>query len=225
MRIFLLLITLFPCSAFAQADSLDSNRYTIDYAAEIFNGKEHNGYLQGITGTPYYMDNDWQPGSVTYRELYYPSVWVKYDMVQKELIVRHPVSKVAITLFTPRISSFSISGKNFIRVSENDTSCLSPGIYEEVKKGKLSFYILRSKYLVETATTNRVEREYSTNDSYYIIKDNKCYRVKTKKNIWKLVAEKKGAIKADLRKKELGYKRDKEAMLTEIITYYNEATN
>jgi hypothetical protein len=225
MRIILLLTAVFPCFAFCQGDTASTNPQAIDFAAEIFNGKEHSGYIPNIKGTAYYNESDWQPGTVRYRDVYYPSVWLKYDMVQKELIVRHPASKVAITLFTPRISSFSISGRNFIRIDENDSSCLSPGIYEEVGKGKLNFYILRSKYLLEEATPYGMEREFLTNDTYYVVKNNKCYPIKKKKNIWSLVGEKKSAIKADLRKKDLTYKRYREETLTEIINFYNNATN
>ena len=225
MRIFFLLIAFLPCIVFAQADPSDADRQTVDFTAEIFNGKEHPGYIAGIIGTAYYLDNDWQPGTIVYRDIYYPSMLVKYDLVQKEIIIRHPASKMAITLFTPRVSSFSISGKKFIRISENDTSCLAPGIYEEVQKGRLNFYILRSKYLLETPKDHEMEREFLTNDSYYVIKDRRCYPLKKKKNIWTLVSGKKQVIKADLRKKELNYRRNREATLTEIITYYNDAAN
>lgn len=223
MRIFFLLTALLPNIVFAQTDSL--NGRAIDLTAEIFNGKEHSGYIAGITGTAYYIDKDWQTGSVMYRDVYYSAMLLKYDMVQKELIVQHPSSKMAITLFTPRISSFSVSGRNFIRITENDSSCLPPGIYEEVKKGKLNFYILRSKYLLETPTTYGLEREFLTNDSYFIIKDRKCHLIKKKKNIWDITEGKRSSIKADLRKKGLSYKRNREAALTEIITYYNDAVN
>jgi hypothetical protein len=224
MRI-LFLFALLPCTVFAQADSSETNGQTVDFTAEIFNGKEHAGYMAGITGTAYYLDNNWQPGTVMYRDIYYPSMMIKYDLVQKVLIIRHPASKMAITLFTPRVSSFSVSGRKFIRISETDTSCLAPGIYEEVQKGRLNFYILRSKYLLENATQYGMEREFLTNNTYYIIKDNRCYPLKKKKNIWNLVSGKKPAIKADLRKKELNYRRNREATLTEIITYYNDAAN
>lgn len=225
MRIFFLLTALLPCAAWAQTDSLVTDTQAIDFTAEIFNGKEHPGYIASITGTAYYIDKEWQQGSVTYRDVYYPSMLVKYDLVQKELIIRHPANKMAITLFTPRVSSFSVSGKKFIRIDENDTSCLAPGIYEEVEKGKLSFYILRSKYLLETATSYGLEREFFTKDSYYAVKGGKCFLLKKKKNIWSLVNDKKSAIRSDLRKKGLKYRSNKEATLTEIITYYNDAVN
>jgi hypothetical protein len=225
MRIFFLLTAVLPCIVFAQGDTAGASQQTIDFAAEIFNGKEHPGYLPSIKGTAYYIDEDWQPGSVMYREVFYPAVSLKYDLVQKELIVRHPATKVAITLFTPRIASFSIAGKRFIKVNAQDSFCLSPGIYEEVAKGKLNFYILRSKYLMENATPYGIEREFLTNDQYYAVKDNKCYLVKRKKNIWNLVGEKKSEIRADLRKKDLNFKRNKEETLTEMITFYNAATN
>jgi len=224
MRKLLLLTALLPCIAFAQGDTTGVNQQ-IDFAAEIFNGKEHPGYIQNIKGTAYFLEEDWQPGSVVYRDVYYPSVLVKYDEVQKELLIRHPANRVAITLFTPRISSFSVSGKHFINVGTNDSSCLSPGIYQEVQKGKISFYILRSKYLLEEATPYGLERQFLVNDQFYAVKDHKCHQLKKKKDIWSLVGEKKSAIKNHLRKKELRYKREKEKTLTEIITLYNEAYN
>ena len=55
MRELLLLIALAPCLAFAQVDS-SAQKQTIDFTAEIFNGKEHAGYFSGIEGTAYYMD-------------------------------------------------------------------------------------------------------------------------------------------------------------------------
>lgn len=224
MRELLLLIILAPCLVFGQADS-SAQKETIDFTAEIFNGKEHTGYFSGIEGTAYYMDKEWLPGSVLYRDTYYPQVWLKYDLVQKEIIVRHPANHVAVTLYTPRVTSFSVAGKKFIRVIQNDSICLAPGVYEEVQKGKMDFYILRSKYLLETPTAYGMEREFLVKDLYYVIKDKKCYPVKSKKSIMKLVREKKSAIKADLRKKDLIYRRETEVTLTEIITYYNDAFN
>jgi hypothetical protein len=160
-----------------------------------------------------------------YHDIYYPSVWLKYDLVQKEVIIRHSNGIIGVTLFTPRVQYFVVSGKNFIRVSEKDSLALPKGIYEEVKKGKMSFYILRSKFLLETATPYGMERNFLNNESYYVIKNGIAFKIVHQKDILQLAKDKRKDIRADLKKKGLRYRSNREATLTGIVTYYNENSN
>jgi hypothetical protein len=224
MRNFLLLFAFIPFWVSAQTGLPGAEVSVISPDAEIYNGRQHVDYLPA-TGSPYYLNNEWQRGAIMYHDIYYPSVWLKYDLVQKEVIIRHSNGIIGVTLFTPRVQYFVVSGKNFIRVSEKDSLALPKGIYEEVKKGKMSFYILRSKFLLETATPYGMERNFLNNESYYVIKNGIAFKIVHQKDILQLAKDKRKDIRADLKKKGLRYRSNREATLTGIVTYYNENSN
>lgn len=230
MRNLFLLISLIPLLGLAQADSSASagQFYLANFSDaehDIYNGREHIAYPLFTSGHAYYLTNEWQQGTLEYRNTFYSSVFLKYDLIKNELIIRHFNGLTAITLFTPRIQCFSIAGKSFIRVGENDRLLLPSGFYEEVVTGKIGFYIKRTKQIDENLTTAGVERKVLEKDSYYALKDGIVFPIKKEKNILELMKDKKGEIKNDLRRKGLSYKHNTEEALTEIVTYYNEATN
>jgi hypothetical protein len=230
MRILLLLIVLAPCLVSAQTDSSISNIVfgpggSKNLDQEIYNGRKHLGYPSSITGIAYYKTSEWQPGTIIYRDVYYPDVFLKYDLVQNDVIVRHFNGNTAITLFTPRIKQFTIDGKSFIHFSGNDKSFPAPGLYEEMGKGKISLYVHRSKYIKETITGLQIQNEFQEKDIYYAEKDGIWYQIKKEKNLLELVKDKRTEVKNDLKKKGYKFRTDPETTLTEIVSYYNKATN
>jgi len=220
---FVSVIIIIPFISLAQTGAAAKEEFTKTAGAEIYNGKIHTEYLPAVSGVAYYLSREWQAGSVMYHEIYYPSVWLKYDLVQKELIIQHLNGTTPIILFTPRLQYFSISGKKFIRVNEkNDSSGLPPGIYEEGEKGRMSLYINRSKSLVEEVTPSGIEREFLESDGYYMVKDHIGFKIGKQKDIWKIVKGNKASIKHNLKRKGLNFRQDPESTLAEIASYYNE---
>ena len=195
-----------------------------DIRESIYNGKQHLGYPKSIIGNPYYQTEEWQKGSIVYHDIFYPDILLKYDLVQNEVVIRNSGNDIAIALFTPRIKNFSIMGKKFFYSPGNNGSLPPPGIYEELKKGSIDFYIHRSKYIKETINGIEATREFNLNDLYYVVKDGICYPVKTQKDILHLVKEKKAEIKKDLKSKNLHFRNNIEATLSEIVSYYNKTT-
>lgn len=230
MRKPFLLIFFIPCLASAQTDSsfLQKEQLRLTNSGieqDIYNGQEHSGYLPAIERNAYYLNSDWQPGNLVYRDIFYPSVFLKYDLIKDELVIRHANGYTGISLFTPRIQRFSMSGKNFVRCTENDPLGLPPGIYEEEAKGNISFYIRHIKKVEENVTTGGIERNVVAADAYYLVKNKVATLIKKEKNIWDLVRDRKNEIKNDLKQKGLSFKHNPEATLTEIVTYYNDAIN
>lgn len=228
MRKKLLLVLTISCatSVFAQVDSLPvavlSESKSITNAGEpIFNGREHISYHPSIEGEAYYQSNDWQPGVLVYQRVPYKDVYLKYDEVADELIVRHPNGYMGVVLFTPRLQSFLIGNKRFV-ILAGDGSGFQGGIYEELQKGKLSLYAKRSKIIRENLANTGIEKKFIKQDSYYVQKDGKFFPVKREKDIMKLVQDKKDAIEASLREAGLKYNAFPEAALIKIVADYNQ---
>ncbi|MGZ5255914.1 MAG: hypothetical protein ACXWCT_16010, partial [Flavitalea sp.] len=104
-----------------------------DAGEAIYNGREHLGYLPSIKGIAYYTSAEWQPGSIVYRNVSYKNVFLKYDLVKDEVIIRHVNGFTGVTLFTPRVESVIILNKHFVNLP-GDGKLLSAGLYEKVNK-------------------------------------------------------------------------------------------
>jgi hypothetical protein len=222
MRIVLLLCAIIPFVSLAQ-EPLEEKANSVDPGAEIYNGKMHIIYPSAVSGCAYFLNEDWQPGSIMYNEIYYPSVWLKFDLVKKEVIIQHSNALTPIILFSPRVQYFTIAGKDFINLKDENTLNLPPGIYQKIGKGIMILFINRSKFLEEQVTQNGIERKFYEKNKFYIVKDGISSNIRNQRDIWTLTKERKSAIRNDLKRKGLKFKKQPEATLIEVANYYNEA--
>lgn len=195
----------------------------VDPGAEIYSGKMHVIYPSAVSGFAYFLSEDWQPGSIMYHEIYYPSVWLKYDLVKKEVVIQHSNGLTPIILFSPRVEYFTLAGNEFVNVKEEeDTLNLPPGMYQKIGTGIMRLYINRFKFLEEQVTQSGIERKFYEKDKFYIVKDGVSSNIRNKKDIWNLIKDKKSTIRNDLKRKKLKFKKQPDATLIEIVNYYNE---
>lgn len=228
MRILLLLVLLPVLGSGQMNSSIVSAGYqdsvkNIDQ--EIYNGIKHLDYPSSIAGIAYYQSNEWQPGSINFRDNFYPDIFLKYDLVQNVVVIRHFNGSTGINLFTPRIKQFTLAGKTFLLLPQNKKSSLPQDLYEEIEKGEISFYIHRSKYIKEDIVGLQIEKEFIVNDVYYALRDGTWYTIKKEKDMLGLMKDKRNEVRNDLKKKRLKYRKFPEATLTEMVSYYNKITN
>jgi hypothetical protein len=228
MRKLLLLIVLVPRIVLAQKDSsilreaLTNAFGTDSFNQEIYNGKAYLGYSSASDGIAFYRTSDWQEGSIVYGDIFYPNVFLKYDLYQNEVVIRHYNGYSAVTLFTPRIQSFSIGNAHFVNLPAEKT--LPPGIYEELVMGKVSLYAKRSKSKKENIAISGIEQKFVQQSSFYVKKENVYYPAKTQSEIMELMKDKKNEIKAHFKANKIRFKRNQEAVLIEMVRYYNQIT-
>lgn len=193
---------------------------SVDVNDPLFNGMQHSGYLPSIEGIAYYKTSDWQNGSIIYRDIFYPHVQLKYNLVEDQVIVRHPNGYTMVALFTPRIQSFTFQDYRFVYL--DDSSLHIPrGIYHVVIKGPISLYIKHSKFIEEKVGQTQIERKFLEKDLYYAVKDGTFYPINKQQNLLELVKEQRGEIRSYLRSKKIKFKRNQAAAIPEIIQYYN----
>jgi hypothetical protein len=224
----LLLFAAFPFFLSAQTDSSIlrealPNAISLSYnKLDIFNGKEHLGYPSSYIGNAYYLSNDWIPGTILYRDVLHNDVFLRYDLVNNEVIIRHFNGYTAVALFTPRVQQFTLGGLNFVQFGE-DAGTLPAGIYQELVKGNLSLYVKRSKTIKENVTPGGVEKRFVDKNSYYVLKSGVFYPIKKEGSLLDLIQDKRSEIKNHLKEKELRFRNDPEATLVEITRYYNQS--
>ena len=221
------LLTVLTQTAFCQADSLifinvSESRIANDVNAAIYNGQEHTGYSSLIEGIPYYESKEWQTGTLVFQNLFYKDVFLKYDLVADQLVVRHPNGITGIVLFTRRIQSFTLGNKHFVNLDTDKESELKSGIYEELVNGRMSLYAKRSKLFEENIVLNELERKFIDKNVLYVLKDGHYYAVKKQKTIMKLIADKRNAVTSAMKASKIKFKSNPELALIKMVEVYNQ---
>lgn len=223
---FFLLLAVSTQSAFSQVDSLIfasayENKNGNDVNAAIYNGREHIGYPPLTEGIPYYGSKDWQPGYVVFEGALYNDVFLKYDLVADQVIVRHPNKVTGIILFTPRVQSFSFGNKYFVNLPGKESE-LKNGIYEELVKGKVSLYVKRSKLIEESIVMNELVRKVAEKNFFYVLKDGHYCPVKKQKSIMQLIADKRNAVNSSMKASKIKFRSNPELAMIRIVELYNQ---
>ncbi len=193
---------------------------TLDSNSVVYNGIEHVGYMASIEGIPYYSSIDWIKGTMVYRDQPYTNVDLKYDLIKDEVILRHFNGYVGVTLFTPRLQSFTLGDKKFVNLS--NATGRSTGFYEELVPGAATVYAKRSKKINETLLATGVERKISASNAYYILKDGVLHGVKNEKSVLEILKDHKAEIRAYLKGRGLKFRKNPEAYLLVVASYYNQ---
>lgn len=217
------LLLFFVKISFAQTNNsfqYSSNPIKPDSSSSVFNGMEHTGYPLAEEGMPYYLTQDWQKGTMVFRDQPYTDIFLKYDLIKDELILRHYNGFTGIILFTPRISSFTLLDKKFVNLPASQG--FAGGIYEELSTGSISLYAKRTKLVAENLTAAGIERRISQRNHYLLFKDGVFHQVRNEGDVMDLVKDKKSEVKAHLRGKGIKYRRDREHFLITVLSYYNQ---
>ena len=192
-------------------------------SGDLYYGIEHLGYQQQMNGTPYFENSEWHKGSVTYNNVLYKDLQLKYDMLTDQLIVLHPNNIFAVTLVSERVQSFTLDHHEFVYVPpSNKAGFRQSGFYQLMVAGKLSVLARRVKSIEEKTSVNGIERNVVLKEQFYAVKDGVAYPVSGEESVMSLLGELARQVRIQLRTREIKFRKHKELALIEIATYYNQ---
>jgi hypothetical protein len=200
-----------------------SYHQTINHQAELYNGIEHVRYLPTIEGIPYYLADEWKPGTIEYNGVVYRDVPMKYDMVKDQVIVKHPNGYSAFSLFSPRVAYFVVGGDRFVYIPEgSDKTLPPPGFYQELRTGALSVLAKRSKWIDEQVLSGKLEQKFLPRNKYYVLKDGKYTSPRNEADLLALLGERKKDAKQALQRAGIKFRKAPELAILTVADYYNK---
>jgi hypothetical protein len=149
----------------------------------------------------FFKSNKYTVGTIVYDGQPYYNTKLKYDIFKDQLIT-NPAGQpehIEINLIQDKTDSFSIYGKNFVRITKNQTSLpeFITGYYEFIKIGeKFNLYIKHHKDILKEINDQGVFYSFHENDQYYIEYNGKFYETNSKTSIVKIFPESKKNINA-----------------------------
>lgn len=190
----------------SQTKNIDSTTYNW---FDNTTGRENLNIINGIPNiNPYktvgdnsiYLWKDqYENGSLTYENLPYFNLKLKYD-IYRDILILSPSEKsenIGINVNPEKTQSFSIKDKTFVRVQktiDNPTN-FTTGYYEEtILNSDLTFYIKHHKNGQNSINDDGIVYRFKTENLYFLNLKNNIIQIKSKSDLIKLFPELKRQI-------------------------------
>ncbi len=194
-------------------------------SATLYSGIKYSGYpFPFKEGHPFFVTTETDTGSVEKDGVLYHDVRFIYEIVRQIIIVFNPQGD-AILINGDRVSAFDLHGYHFIRVS-GDSSSVKSGFYALLYNGNVKVLYRPVKLIRSVIDDRKEERFIDEKNYYYLRKGNEYYPVSRKKDVLKVLRDKKPELQQIIRKEHLQFgRREISASLIRVATYYDKLTN
>jgi hypothetical protein len=152
-RFFLITILILSVFANGAAQSAESDREVFfmevleasksNYGVNplLQNGAFYENRYMTAKGHPFFLDDAYKSGFISFRNRRYEGVLLKYDVFTQQIVISHDQEGLVLQNYLSNefIDCFSIEGKNFTQVAFEDGA---PGFYQAVfnEKGLACYY-------------------------------------------------------------------------------------
>ena len=176
------------------------------------------------TGSPYFLSDSFNLGSVVYDGILFDSVYLLYEDLRELLVSRN--NNYLLQLINQRVSSFIISDHPFIRLTADG---LHPGIpktgyYEILYPGRSQLLKKTSKTIIEEPSVyeNTIIRHIYETENYYIRIAGSYQHVKYKSELLMLMHDHQKEIQKYIKKTKLNFRKNRENLLILTAEYYDQ---
>jgi len=227
------LIIIFQCILFLSLQQLHAqdDRYAVGYMsavsnyAALFSGNLQQPLTFKPTNHPYFVQEDFASGRLSYGGVVYPSVWLRWDLYRDELMVMSPTNHI-IVLKSEHIDFAELYGYRIIYLRPDDLpGCPPVGNYIQLNKGD---FVLLEKIInelhVKANTFDRFKTDYSfvLSSIYYLQKNGEYHRIKNRRTLLKTLETHRSELRRFIQANQLNYKRDAEKMVLEVINEHEK---
>jgi len=176
------------------------------------------------TGSPYFLSDSFSRGTVVYDDLPFDELNLLYEDLRELLVSKN--DNYLLQLVNQRISSFTISGHSFIRLTADSLHARIPktGFYEILYPGRSQVLKKTYKTIVEEPSVyeNTVIRHIEESQNYYIKIGNSYKRVKSNGELLELMHDHQKEIQKFIKKSKLNFRKNRENVLVQVAGYYDQ---
>lgn len=188
----------------------------------LYNGSKYAPYpFIFKEGYPFFYSAYPDIGTVTYDGILYDSILMSYDETKDVLVINDQGNR--IQLLSEKVVQFKIFNYDFIRLEKdrNSNELISSGFYNILYKGDLILLKKQVKTVKEEITNAELIRSVNEKDYYYIKKDQAIFPIKSSKDLYRLLGDKKKQVQQFVKENNLKFSNDKQNMLTKATAYFD----
>jgi hypothetical protein len=202
--------------------TVEAHQDTLKENQILYNGRIWSNLYYLVEGDQFLFTRDFLPGSLTIRGKSFSNIYLKYDLLEDELLT--PLEKGGILqLNKEQVDSFSLVFQNrsylFIKIREDSLKRLYR-YYNVLYKGKSKLYVSYSKKIDKLSVEGKYDKFYQLVRIYFI-KDNNVYPVDNKNDLLKVLSEQKEMIKKFIKENKLDVSEKDPGSFIPVIRYYD----
>ena len=238
--LFILLICFTPLysqvdtSFLAKARTNTINYYNnlIEDESALYTGAEYRLPTQTEAEYPYYVENNlpvpdeefWKRGDIVFNQERYTDISIQYDIVQDMVIIENSFGD-PIMLVKDKVSAFSLGKKNFIQIYDGEKQQLPRnGFYELLYEGATRVVGRHTKTRQERIENRTLLIYYPYRQRYYVRRNNVYYPISSRKDLLRLMEDRKTEVRAFIRDQKLVVSRKNPASFATVAAYYDNLT-
>ncbi len=204
-----------------------------DGLSNLYRGPAPLAYRFLHTGTFFAYGVEFLQGEVIFNNKLYVDIKLNLNSHLDELYLYVKDSERYVVLNKEFVDFFTLGERRFINIKktlENEKTSPDPGYYEvlysnsavKLLKKTKKIYSERINNYSSSSTNSKVERIFSPEYSYYIIKGKDVKYVKRMRDIISFFGVKRGIVKPFIREKNLDLRHNKDQSFTEIIKFIHK---
>jgi hypothetical protein len=209
----------------ALANTISIYKKQLGDQSPFYNGSRYSpSGLIFRTGSPYFMSDSFNIGSVVYDDIVFDSVYLLYEDMSELLVSRN--NNYLLQMVNQRVSSFIISGHSFIRLVADSLHQGIPGTgyYEILYSGPSQLLKKTFKTIMEEPSVyeNTVIRHIKESEDFYVRIGGSYQRVKSKTELLELMHNHKKEVQKYINKTGLNFRRNRQNLLILSVVYYDQ---
>jgi hypothetical protein len=128
-----------------------------------------------------------------------------------------------INLVKEKVAWFELDGHRFVNLRPSASgSVIKPGYYDELYKGKVSLFMKRLKTSEPKIENSTVYLKAYPKSSFYLLKDGNYLLVKNKKELLRLLQDKRAALNQYIRRNRIKFRTMPETAMTSVVSFYDQ---
>jgi hypothetical protein len=175
-------------------------------------------------GHPFFGEDRFHNGTVTYHGILYENVLLLYDEVMDQPVIPDPLKVFKISLIPFEVEAFTIEDHSFVRLSDSlNRSQPANGFYEQLYKGHITL-LKRERKTIQEDVSNPAEgirRLIEAHVSYYLKRGDEYYPVNNKGSLLYALKDKSKEARKFIRQNHLNLRKDKENALVKVVAWYD----
>jgi hypothetical protein len=198
--------TLFVAAALQ--NSIHSYNVATANQSGLYNGGDYAEPARTNENHPYFLNEDWQNGSVEYKGQVYENLPLLYDLTSQRL-VSELFNGQLFSLVTEHVRWFTLGERRFVNIDNNSVNKSLPvsGYYEEVYDGRSTVLALHVKTREERIESSSIQVYFNARARYYILYNGNFVRITNKSSLLKLMSGNKSEMRSFINKQKLSFKR------------------
>ncbi len=195
-----------------------------DYSHAMINGRLHHGQPYNSIHHPYFLYNEWVPGTILTQSNQYQDILIKYDLQSDNLLyMQYTLDGIyTIELLKSSISGFTIGEHTFIhfKPGRDEGSIAKEGYYEIIYDGETRLIKKWSKYYLKTEAYPYYK--FDEQQTKYIERSGHLIKLSHRYNLMKLFPEKTQEIKLYIREQNIKIRSADEKEMVDLLKYADQ---